>query len=117
MLKPADLIAMTPEERTQLFDSLANAFYGSRRTAQAIADDMGYSRGTVFNWQREHTVPLPVIYTLDAWLSSEFKAERIMEDWTGLPAQLSDVADKLAEVSRTMARVARLSGGKPAAAS
>jgi hypothetical protein len=116
MLKPADVRAMTPEARTALFEQLAAAFYGERKTMEIIATDMGYTRGTVHNWRREHTVPLPVIYTLDAWLNTDLKAERIMQDWGDLPAQLAEAADAIAkgahgmaQVARTFTRVARLS--------
>lgn len=118
MLKPADVRAMTPEARTALFEQLAAAFYGERKTMEVIATDMGYTRSTVHNWRREHLVPLPVIYALDAWLSSSLKAEKVMQDWGDLPAQLSEAADNIAksahsmaQVARNLSRVARLSAG------
>lgn len=109
MLKPADLRAMTPFQRTQLFETMATTFYETESNAPKLAADFDVSRPTIFRWRKEHNVPFAVLYTLDHWLNGQEQAERIVADWKDMPAQLSEAADKLATVARTMARVARLS--------
>jgi hypothetical protein len=110
MLKPETLHAMKPEARTKLFESLCAAFYGRRLTAEVFAADFDVSRQTYFRWKRESNVPFAVLFTLDQWINSEAKAERIMQDWHDLPDQLQRAAEGLLNATRTLQRIARLSG-------
>ena len=112
MLKPADLHAMTPQERTQLFERLAIQFYDTASNAPALARDFDVTRPTIFRWRREHNVPFAVLYTLDRWINGEGKALQIVADWHNLPAQLSEAAEKMREVSLALARIARFSSAK-----
>lgn len=86
MIKPGALADMPPESRTQLFEALAVAFYGPKATYERVAEGMGYNgRSTVYHWIKTHNVPLPVIYTLDAWVNGL----PIVDGWTRATAQLS----------------------------
>ena len=106
MLTPETLRAMTPADRTQLFTSLARNFYGPIKTFDLVAADMGYTRVTVYKWARDDSAPLPVIYTLDAWVNGQPMQEKMLDDWKGLPAQLSEAAENMAKVAATLAKIA-----------
>ncbi|MGL6209121.1 MAG: hypothetical protein ACRC14_04740 [Paracoccaceae bacterium] len=107
MLKPDDLKAMTPEARTQMFESLATEFYGTERHGEMVARDFGLSRNTIINWKRGHTVPLAVIYTLDAWLKTPQFATTIIGDWASIAPDLSKIAYGLSQVCGKLASIGR----------
>ena len=109
MLTPDDLNAMTDDQRAQLLERLGAAYYGSASFHSRLADDMGVSRPTAFRWRREQNTPWAVLFTLDRWVNGEAKAEQVMRDWGDVPAQLSEAAERLAQVSRTLGRIARFS--------
>ena len=106
MLTPETLRALTPTGQTQLFTELARTFYGPAKTFELVAADMGYTRATVYKWVRDDSVPLPVIYTLDAWVNGQPMQEKVLDDWKGLPAQLSEAASNMAKVAATLAQIA-----------
>jgi hypothetical protein len=114
MLMPDDLRNMTPEERTALFEQLCRAYYGDRLTKPAIAADFDVTRETVFRWIKANTVPWSVLFTLERWVNSEARAEKIVQDWGTIPAQLAEAAGSLSRVTTTLSRIARLTAG-PAA--
>ena len=64
MLTTAQLDAMTPEDRTQLFEQLAAAQFGARNYSDEAARHFNVSRPTVFRWRREHNVPYAVLMSL-----------------------------------------------------
>lgn len=108
MLTRSDIEAMTPEQQTQLFESLAETFYGTARNGPMIERDFGISRPTVFAWRRKHNTPWAVLYTLDAWVNSEvMTARQIVEDAVSLPAQLADITAGLGRVTATLSSLAR----------
>ena len=109
MLTPDQLRAMTPEQRTQLFDKLCRAYYGERLTQPTVAADFDVTRETVFRWGKNHNVPWAVLFTLERWLNSEGRAEKIVADWASIPQDLATVTAQLARVAGTMGRIARLS--------
>lgn len=107
MLTPETLKAMTPEARTQLFESLAAQFYGTGTFQRQLGEDMGYGRTTVYKWIAENTVPLPVIYTLDGWVNGNAMQASLLEDWRAIPEQLSETAAALAKISQGLAKISR----------
>ena len=109
MLTPDHLRNMTAEERTALFEGLCRAYYGERLTQPTVAADFDVTRETVFRWGKNHNVPWAVLFTLDRWLHSEARAEKIIADWGTIPADLEAAATQLSRVASTMARIARLS--------
>jgi len=66
MLTTAQLDAMTPEERTQLFETLAIQTFGQKGFCDHAATHFGLTRPTVYRWRREHNVPYAVLMALDA---------------------------------------------------
>lgn len=66
-MTPAEIRALSPEDRTQLLRTLAADRYGEVTTLDLLAEEMGYSRRAVFDWVKLHTVPVPVLYALQAW--------------------------------------------------
>lgn len=114
MLTPDDLRNMTPEERTALFGRLCAAWYGDRLTDPTVAADFEVRRETVSRWRREHSTPAAVLFTLERWINSEARAEKIIADWGTIPAQLADVTAGLSRVASTLNRIANLTAG-PAA--
>ena len=103
---PETLRAMTPADRTWIFTEMARTFYGQVKTFELVGADMGYSRVTVYKWARDDSAPLPVIYTLDAWVNGQPMQEKVLDDWKGLPAQLSEAAENMAKVAATLAKIA-----------
>lgn len=116
MLTPDDLRAMTPEARTALFEQLCQAWYGERLTKPAVAADFDVTRETIFRWIKGHTVPWCVLFTLERWVNSEARAEKIIADWGTIPAQLAEAAGTMSRIAGTLSRIARLSGGPGASA-
>lgn len=107
MLTPDTLRDMTPEQRTQLFESLSTAYYGTTRNAEKIAADFDVSRPTIFRWRRENLTPWAVLFTLDRWLHGDGRARQIMGAWGEIPAQLSDAAAAMSKVAANLDRIAR----------
>jgi hypothetical protein len=70
MLTPEKLRAMTPEDRTGLFELLAFAWWGREDYGTAAARDLDVNRTTIFRWKTSNTVPFMAIYTLDGWLEA-----------------------------------------------
>lgn len=68
MLTSTEIQALTPEERTQLFDSLVMQRYGGK--AVAAYTELGISHAAYFRWRREHSVPVVYILLLQEWLKS-----------------------------------------------
>lgn len=114
MLMPDDLRKMTTEDRTALFEKLCAAWYGDRLTRFAVAADFDVTRETVYRWINTNAVPWPVLFTLERWVNSEARAEKIVQDWGTIPAQLAEAAGSLSRVATTLSRIARLTAG-PAA--
>lgn len=109
MLTPDDLRKMTPEQLTALFDQLAVAWYGERKTDPAIGADFDVRRETVSRWRINHNVPWSVIFTLERWNNSEARLDQIMTDWGSIPGDLATATAQLARVASTLSRIARLS--------
>ncbi len=65
MLTTAQLDAMTPEARTQLFEALAIQTFGQKGFCDHAATHFGLTRPTVYRWRREHNVPYAVLMALD----------------------------------------------------
>ena len=116
MLTPDDLRKMTAEDRTALFEQLCHLYYGERLTRPAVAADFDVTRETVYRWIQSHNVPWSVLFTLERWIHSEARAEKIIQDWGTIPAQLAEAAGTMSRVASTLARIARLSGGPGASA-
>lgn len=76
-MTPAEIAALSPEARTQLFRSLAEERYGTVKTMDLCAEEMGYSRRAAFGWVSENCVPLPVLYSLSAWSEVQALANTI----------------------------------------
>lgn len=107
MLTPAELKAMTPEDRTQLFDTLATTYYGTDRYAAQLAEDMEISRPTVFRWKRTNEAPAPVIWTLYFWVNSDLRAGKVMQDWHAIAPAMDEAVKALSRVAATLASVSR----------
>jgi len=108
MLTRSDLEAMSPDAQTQLFESLAETFYGTSRNGPMIERDFGISRPTVFAWRRNNNTPWAVLYTLDRWTNSEeIMARRFLEDMASVPTQLADIATGMSRLAATFSTLAR----------
>jgi hypothetical protein len=107
MLTPDELRAMKPEDQTQLFESMAERFYGTTQYNTKISEDFGVSRPTVFRWKRENATPYAVIYTLDAWIKTDANYTRILQDWQTLPEALAEVTRGLTRTTGILTTLAR----------
>jgi hypothetical protein len=111
MLTPDDLRKMAAEDRTALFEQLCHVYYGERLTRPAVAADFDVTRETVYRWIKDSNVPFAVLFTLERWVNSEARAEKIIQDWGTIPAQLAEAAGTMSRIAGTLSRIARLSGG------
>jgi hypothetical protein len=109
MLTPDQLRAMTPEQRTALFEKMCAEHYGDRLTAVLVAADFDVRRETYFRWRKDHTVPFAALYALDGWLNSVDRAEKIIAKWGTIPADMAEAANAMARAAGTMAKIAKLS--------
>lgn len=107
MLTPADLQAMTPEQRTALFDQMATAYWGDARYGEKAAADFETNRVTISRWKTKNIVPCTVLFTLDAWLNSEQYAAKMFQDLKALPEELSAACQHLATAGKTLATLAQ----------
>lgn len=68
MLTSTEIQALTPEERTQLFDSLVQRRYGGKHVS--AYSELGVSHAGYFRWRRDHSVPVVYILLLQEWMKS-----------------------------------------------
>lgn len=107
MLKPDDLHAMKPEDRTQLFERLAVLHYGSDRYAVAASHDFDVARPTVFRWKREHTTPFAVILLLQAWTGAESPSATVRGEMDNLRRLLAETRESLDRLTKIVPPAAR----------
>ena len=89
MLTASRLDAMTPEERGDLFFSMAVEWYGTTRFKTVISNDLSVTRPTVHNWMNSGgSIPYAVLMLLDAWL----ERRRLGESLNQLAADLLPAA-------------------------
>lgn len=100
MLTPATLHGMTPEQRTEAFETLASAYYGSDRYAEKAAYDFGVSRPTVFSWRRNNNVPFAVILLLQEWGLESNRSTAMLREWKNITEQQHQIAQSLAKIAR-----------------
>lgn len=65
MLTNAEIEAMTPETRTELFESLCATLYGPKPKTRQIAEELGISIHAPPRWKRENSVPAMALLLLD----------------------------------------------------
>lgn len=104
MLNPEKLRAMSPEVRTQLFESLGAAFYGSPHFVPRLSDDFDVSKATVHRWKKDHNTPWAVIFALDRWVNSPEMADKTFQDWREISAQLSEASRSMGKVALTLSQ-------------
>lgn len=102
-----ELLALEPEQRTQLFERLAELRYGGSGWHVRVAEEMDVARPTVFRWKRTHTVPVSVIMLLEQLTAVEKPTVKLLPDFEDLLRRQHDVARNLAEAARAQADVAK----------
>lgn len=105
MLTPDAAKRLTPQERSALFRALAVIHYGPSINLP-VRRDFNVSERTVQNWTSLGTVPLSVLYTLDAWVNSPESVARMSDAMADVPRQLAQVCKHLTSVAATFARLA-----------
>ncbi len=103
----AELRALSATDRTERFHMLAQKYYGGSDYAPKLSADLEKNRSTIFAWRRNHTVPLEVIVTLEAWINGPDMAARVVADWESLPGDLAEVLRGMTRVTATLATIAR----------
>lgn len=66
-MTPAEIAALSPEDRTQLLRALCVARYGPTKSIEALAAEMGVGVRTAYDWIGKNNTPLAVLYALQAW--------------------------------------------------
>ena len=80
MLDATRLDAMTPEERGDMFFSMAVEWYGTTRFKTMISKDLSVTRPTVYNWMNDGaSIPYAVLMVLDAWLERRRLSDQLTE--------------------------------------
>lgn len=90
MITRAEIAALTPKGRTQLFDDLAGVLFP---TQEATANALEITRRTVLNWRSREEVPLMALYALHSMAEAK------------LGAELAQVAESLDRTARILAQL------------
>lgn len=104
MLTPDDLQAMTPEQRLDALERMAEAHYGTPYVTK-LCDDMGYTRGIMSKWRgKPASIPPAILYTLSAWTEDEEgRKERFRKQLAPIASGLEETATRLAALARSLA--------------
>jgi len=129
MLSLTQLGEMTPEARTDLFDSLMDQIWpDSPSKAQTAAQHLGCTPQTYYGWRRKHTVPETVLLLLQEWAAPghDYTEARMWREVTGdlselastiqlFSAQIGQLADRLERMAdhRALAQGQSVSGAGP----
>lgn len=104
MLSPAEIAALSPADRLQLFEQLAATVFP---TAAATAEGLGITRGTLWNWQKAGDVPIMAALAIQACAAAPTQPKALIEDARQLATKLEAAAKAMAEAASVMASVVR----------
>jgi len=112
MLTAEQMNAMTPEERTQLFDAFIARLYPGENEILRAANAMGYAKTTVYRWRRENATPMAALMLLQEW-DEQRRADDAQRQRNLAADEFRTLLQQQIEVSKTLERILSLLSDAP----
>lgn len=106
-MTPAQLSAMTDEDRTTYFEKLCLIHYGTEHPNAQIARDFSLSTMTPYQWWKKRDVPHAYVMVLYGWIFGDQGKAAELAQLSEAIAQLSVASKALSAVLMALAPLAR----------